>query len=198
VYLKAELLATGHFASGRSCGRPTRSRLSWFSSVPEQNAELVTNSHVALNASHAALSMLIRISHQSSPSQLLSSAHKACHFLTLYLLHFPKLYPISEVYLPEGWSGSVWETSKQERIFCPFPSCCHSLHLPHHFLILLSLSLSAVLSRSHQEPSEGTVSEVRNLRNQPNCRTGQYDHVSYKYLRPFSLLVRQCDPSVRR
>jgi hypothetical protein len=54
----AELLASSQFASGRSCDRPTRSRLSVVFLGPRANAELVLKFHVALHASHAALQIL--------------------------------------------------------------------------------------------------------------------------------------------
>jgi hypothetical protein len=60
IYVKAlvfnaGLLARSQFASGRTCDRPTRSRFSVVFIGPRANAELV---HVALYASHAALSMV--------------------------------------------------------------------------------------------------------------------------------------------
>jgi hypothetical protein len=54
----AGLLARSQFASGRSCDRPTRARLSMVFLGPRANAELVPKFHVALHASHAALPML--------------------------------------------------------------------------------------------------------------------------------------------
>jgi hypothetical protein len=54
----AGLLATSQFASGRSCDRPTRSRLSVVFLGPRTNAELVSKFHIALHASHAALPMV--------------------------------------------------------------------------------------------------------------------------------------------
>jgi hypothetical protein len=47
----ARLLARSQFASGRSCDRPTRSRLSVVFLGPRANAELVPKFHVALHAS---------------------------------------------------------------------------------------------------------------------------------------------------
>jgi hypothetical protein len=53
------LLTRSQFASGRSCDRPTRSRLSVVFLGPRANAELVPKFHVALHASsHAALPMV--------------------------------------------------------------------------------------------------------------------------------------------
>jgi hypothetical protein len=54
----AGLLARSQFASGRSCDRPTRSRFSVVVLGPRANAELVPKVHLALHASHAALSMV--------------------------------------------------------------------------------------------------------------------------------------------
>jgi hypothetical protein len=51
-------LARSQFASGRSYDRPTRSRFSVVFLGPRANAELVPKFHVALYASHAALSMV--------------------------------------------------------------------------------------------------------------------------------------------
>jgi hypothetical protein len=56
----AGLLAGSQFASGRSCDRPTRSRLSVVFLGPRANAELVPKFHVALHASHAALPMVTK------------------------------------------------------------------------------------------------------------------------------------------
>jgi hypothetical protein len=53
-----ELIARSQFAPGRSCHRPTRSRLSVAFLDPRANAELVPKFHVALYASHAALPMV--------------------------------------------------------------------------------------------------------------------------------------------
>jgi hypothetical protein len=47
-------------------------------------------------------------------SKKLSSVHNKVHFLILYLFHLLKLYPPSNVSLPEGQVGTVWEPSKQE------------------------------------------------------------------------------------
>jgi hypothetical protein len=55
--INAGLLARSHFASGRSCDRPTRSRFYVVFFGSRANAELVPKFHVALHASHAALSM---------------------------------------------------------------------------------------------------------------------------------------------
>jgi hypothetical protein len=54
----AGLLARNHFASGRSCNRPTQSRFSMVFLCPRANAELVRRFHVSLHASHAALPMV--------------------------------------------------------------------------------------------------------------------------------------------
>jgi hypothetical protein len=54
----AGLLTRSQFASGRSCDRPIRSRFSVVFIVPRANAKLVPKVHVALHASHAALSMV--------------------------------------------------------------------------------------------------------------------------------------------
>jgi hypothetical protein len=54
----AGLLARSQFASGRSCDRPTRSRVSVVFLGLRTNAELVPKFHVALHASHTALRMV--------------------------------------------------------------------------------------------------------------------------------------------
>jgi hypothetical protein len=54
----AGLLARSQFASGRSCGRPNRSRFCVVFLVPSANSELVRKLHIALHASHAALPMV--------------------------------------------------------------------------------------------------------------------------------------------
>jgi hypothetical protein len=56
--VNARLLARSHFASGRYCDRPTRSRFSVAFLGPRANAELVPKFHVALHVSHAALPMV--------------------------------------------------------------------------------------------------------------------------------------------
>jgi hypothetical protein len=91
-----------------------------------------------LHASHAALPMVtsklslqwnpsnvnikILIMRSKAPAQLLSSPlpiTKATHFLTLYLLHFLKLYPPSKAPLPEGRAGTAWEPSERNRFPAP-------------------------------------------------------------------------------
>jgi hypothetical protein len=54
----AGLLARRQLASGRSCDRPTRSRVSVVFFGRRANAELVPKFHVALHASHAAFPMV--------------------------------------------------------------------------------------------------------------------------------------------
>jgi hypothetical protein len=54
----AGLLARSQFASLKSCDRPTQSRFSVVFLGPRANSELVSNFHVALLASHAALPMV--------------------------------------------------------------------------------------------------------------------------------------------
>jgi hypothetical protein len=49
----------------------------------------------------------------TAPAHLLSSAHNAFNFLTLYLLHFPTLYPFLKEPIPEGRAGTVPKASKQ-------------------------------------------------------------------------------------
>jgi hypothetical protein len=51
-------LAISQFASGRSCGLPTRSSFSVVFLGPRTNAELVPKFHLTLYASYAALSMV--------------------------------------------------------------------------------------------------------------------------------------------
>jgi hypothetical protein len=58
---KAGLLARSHFASGRSCDRPTRSRFSLVFLGRSANAELVPKFHVALCVSHAALPVVVTL-----------------------------------------------------------------------------------------------------------------------------------------
>jgi hypothetical protein len=54
----AGLLARSQFASWRSCNRPTLSRFSLVFLGPRANAKLVPKFHVALHASHAAITMV--------------------------------------------------------------------------------------------------------------------------------------------
>jgi hypothetical protein len=54
----AGMLAGSQFTSGRSCDRPTRSRVSVVFFGPRENAELVPKFHVELHASHAAVPMV--------------------------------------------------------------------------------------------------------------------------------------------
>jgi hypothetical protein len=54
----AGLLASSKFASGRSCDRPARLKLSVVLLCSKANSELVPKFHVALHASHAALPMV--------------------------------------------------------------------------------------------------------------------------------------------
>jgi hypothetical protein len=58
VYLNARLLARSQYASGRSCDQPTRSKFLVVFLGPTANAELVSEFHVALRASHAAFPIL--------------------------------------------------------------------------------------------------------------------------------------------
>jgi hypothetical protein len=54
----AGLLARSQFASGRSCDRPTRSRISVVFLGPRANAAFLPKFHVSLHASHTALLMV--------------------------------------------------------------------------------------------------------------------------------------------
>jgi len=56
--LKARLLVRGHYASGRSCDRPTQSRFSMVSLGPIANVKLLPQIHVAIHASHSTLPTL--------------------------------------------------------------------------------------------------------------------------------------------
>jgi hypothetical protein len=58
LVFNAGLQARSKFASGRSCEQPTRSMISVVFLGPRTNVELVPKFHVALHASHAALSMV--------------------------------------------------------------------------------------------------------------------------------------------
>jgi hypothetical protein len=53
------------------------------------------------------ISKLIPIIRSKSPLQILSSAHNIVHTLSLYHFYFPKLYPSTNVPLPEGWACSA-------------------------------------------------------------------------------------------
>jgi hypothetical protein len=46
--------------------------------------------------------------------ELISSAHDKVHLLSIYFLHFPTLYLLSNVPSPEGQEGIGWEPSKKE------------------------------------------------------------------------------------
>jgi hypothetical protein len=70
----ARLLARSQFASGRSCDWPTRTRFSVDLLGPTANAQLVPKFHIALHASHAALSMVtLNISPYSNVTSTLTS-----------------------------------------------------------------------------------------------------------------------------
>jgi hypothetical protein len=75
----------------------------------------------ALNAALPTfVSKLYPIIHSKAPAQLLASAHNRVRFLTLYRLHFPKIYPSLKVPLPEQRTDTVWEPSKPEHnCSCP-------------------------------------------------------------------------------
>jgi hypothetical protein len=57
ITVHARLLAGSQYASGRSCDRPTRSKISVVFLGSRANAELVPKFHLALCASHEALQM---------------------------------------------------------------------------------------------------------------------------------------------
>jgi hypothetical protein len=42
-------------------------------------------------------------------AELISAGHSNVHFLTLYLLHFPKIYPTPNVILPKGPAEIAYE-----------------------------------------------------------------------------------------
>jgi hypothetical protein len=73
-------------------------------------------------------------------AQLLS-AHKNVHILPLYLFQFPKLYPLSNVPLPERRTGTAWEHTKPES-FLPLPLKCRLSLLPPHIFFPLFLTSS--------------------------------------------------------
>jgi hypothetical protein len=90
----------------------------WFYSVPQQMRQSVYKLHVALrftcrsrNGDSRTLlqcsltnlnSKINPIMRTEAPAQLLSSDYKKVRVLTHSLLHFPTLYPNSNVLLPEG------------------------------------------------------------------------------------------------
>jgi hypothetical protein len=118
-----------------------RSKLSVFFLSSRANAELVPTFHVALFASHApAHNVITKISPKRSPPNVKIKipiprskvpAHNNTRFLILYLLHFPKLYPFSNVPLPEGRVGTAWELSKQIDFSPPPPPNALSVTTPH-------------------------------------------------------------------
>jgi hypothetical protein len=61
------------------------------------------------------ISELISTICSETPVQILSSAYNITHFLTLYLLHFLELHPVSNILLPERRMGTAWEPSERER-----------------------------------------------------------------------------------
>jgi hypothetical protein len=65
------------------------------------------------------------------PAQPRVYTHVKFHFLTLYLLHFPTLYPLSNVSLAEGRVGIIWVSSEPQN-FLFFPQSQGNLisHVP--------------------------------------------------------------------
>lgn len=73
-------------------------------------------------------------------------AHLLIIFLALYLLHFPTIYPLSKVALPNGRVGTAQEPSKTDF----FPFLKNVMPLPIFPPPLsLSLSLSLVIQASY-------------------------------------------------
>jgi hypothetical protein len=54
---------------------------------------------------------------QQNPWGALFSVHDKVQFLTPFLLHFPKIYPLSNIYLPAGRAGTAWEPSEEEDVY---------------------------------------------------------------------------------
>jgi hypothetical protein len=121
----AGLLPGSGFASGRSGEQSTRSRVFVVFLGSTAKAGAVPKFRVIL-ASHAALPLLDQLRSNAVLPKLISKlipftrskvpALYKVHFLTLYLLLFPKLYRISDVPLPEGRMRTAWKLSKQERL----------------------------------------------------------------------------------
>jgi len=82
VYLKARLLGRSHYASGRSCDRPTRSRFSVVFLGPIANAKLVPQIHVAFHASHSTLPTLSKFLSICLETKFSPNAH-------IFMLHTP-------------------------------------------------------------------------------------------------------------
>jgi hypothetical protein len=56
-----------------------------------------------------------------SPAQILSYAENKFHILTLYLIHFPKLYPPSNVPLPEDERALPGNLQSRKMLLLPPP-----------------------------------------------------------------------------
>jgi hypothetical protein len=112
--LSAGLLAGSRYTSGRSCYRPTGSRLSVLFLSLRANVGLVPSFRVALNAFHVALSMLtsnfsLFRSHKTNkkfeivyedPARLLFLFHFSSH-----LIHFRTPYPrLTYFYQKDEWA----------------------------------------------------------------------------------------------
>jgi hypothetical protein len=110
---------------------------------PRANAELVPKLHMELLASYATLavvatlsflSALIKLPLERSPSIINTEipivyskvlAHNKVHFLMLYLLHLPTLYPLRNVslYQKDEWALPGNLQSKKNKIkFLPSPN----------------------------------------------------------------------------
>jgi hypothetical protein len=50
-------------------------------------------------------------------AEILCCSEDSVHLLCLYLLHFPTLYPLLNLPLPEGQEGTALEPSEQEMFF---------------------------------------------------------------------------------
>lgn len=98
-YLNAGLLARSQYESGRSCNRPTGSRVFAFLFAPTANAPLILKIKDALRASHADIPKLnSKFSLTRSPpdvtklfAKILPSKHKSANLMCNFfpLLHTP-------------------------------------------------------------------------------------------------------------
>jgi hypothetical protein len=87
----------------------------------------------SLSWSQDKFSIKFTIRRSKAPAQLFFSAHNKVHILNVYFLHFLKLYPASNVCIPEGQVGTAWVPSlpvPPSVSLSLFPASLSSLHCP--------------------------------------------------------------------
>jgi hypothetical protein len=89
---------------------------------------------IALQRIHSNVITEILTIRSKAPIQILSSSDNKIPFVTLYLIHFIKLCPFSNVPVPEGRTSSAREPAKAGKIFVAPRKCCLSLLIPPNCL----------------------------------------------------------------